>query len=112
MPGPSGGSALTTVSPIRCSPSERSESRCPLVPPILDLVWVIRRSAICRPQPQLVGSGAVAAAARALSIAAGGTPPIGRAPPPPPPPCPPNPPRAPPPPPPPPVALPPTRHPP
>src|SRR5258707_12221606 len=46
MPGIAGRSALTTLSPILCSPSERSESRCALVPPIFDLVWVTFSSAI------------------------------------------------------------------
>src|SRR5258706_5290023 len=46
MPRISGRSALTTLSPILCSPSERSESRCALVPPIFDLVWVTFSSAI------------------------------------------------------------------
>src|SRR5215470_18989480 len=46
MPRISGRSALTTLSPIRCSPSERSESRCAFVPPILDLVWVTFSCAI------------------------------------------------------------------
>src|SRR5215471_1705552 len=46
MPRDSGRSALMTTSPIRFSPSERSEARCWAVPPIRDLVWVIFNCAI------------------------------------------------------------------
>src|SRR5215467_11336026 len=62
MPRNSGRSALITTSPIRFSPSERSEARCRAVPPIRDLVWVIFNCAIaalpvsccpmCRPRPR------------------------------------------------------------
>src|SRR5690606_20171830 len=40
MPRNSGRSSLTTVSPIRLSPSERRVSRCMRLPPMLDLIWV------------------------------------------------------------------------
>src|SRR5215469_10877931 len=40
MPRTSGRSSLTTTAPIRRSPNERNESRCCLVPPIRDLIWV------------------------------------------------------------------------
>src|SRR5215472_2265753 len=46
MPRNSGRSSLTTTSPIRFSPSERSEARCWAVPPIRDLVWVTFNCAI------------------------------------------------------------------
>src|SRR5262249_56235101 len=49
MPRNSGLSSLTTTSPIRFSPSDRSESRCCLVPPILDLVWVTLSCVISLP---------------------------------------------------------------
>src|SRR5215472_6399048 len=49
MPRNSGRSGLTTVWPIRRRPSERSESRCTLVPPIFDLIWVTLSWAISRP---------------------------------------------------------------
>src|SRR5580698_301602 len=51
MPRNSGRSGLTTVWPIRRRPSERSESRCTLVPPIFDLTWVTLSWAISHPSP-------------------------------------------------------------
>src|SRR5215472_8238615 len=45
MPRNSGRSALMTLSPILCRPSERRQSRCAFVPPIFDFVWVTFSSA-------------------------------------------------------------------
>src|SRR5580704_3068934 len=47
MPRNSGRSGLTTTWPIRRSPSDRSEFRCALVPPIFDLTCVTFSCAIC-----------------------------------------------------------------
>src|SRR5271166_4287432 len=47
MPRNSGRSGLTTTWPIRRSPSERSEFRCALFPPIFDLICVTFSCAIC-----------------------------------------------------------------
>src|SRR5205823_10387347 len=49
MPRNSGLSSLTTTSPIRFRPRDRSELRCCLVPPILDLVWVTLSCVISLP---------------------------------------------------------------
>src|SRR4030088_883009 len=46
MPRNSGRSSLTTTCPIRFSRKERSDARCPLVPPISDRVWVTFSCAI------------------------------------------------------------------
>src|SRR5215469_237897 len=58
MPRNSGLSSLTTTSPIRFRPSDRSEARCRLVPPILDLVWVTFSCAMCLPRSARAGCGA------------------------------------------------------
>src|SRR5260370_1155992 len=46
MPRNSGRSGLTTTWPIRRSPSDRSEFRCALFPPIFDLICVTFSCAI------------------------------------------------------------------
>src|SRR5215471_17716186 len=58
MPRNSGLSSLTTTSPIRLRPSDRSEARCRLVPPILDLVWVTFSCVMCPPRSARAGRGA------------------------------------------------------
>src|SRR5262249_51505957 len=67
MPRNSGRSSLITTSPIRLSPSERSDARCRAVPPIRDLVWVTFNCAIealpvscCPTRPRLPPRGRAA----------------------------------------------------
>src|SRR3984885_2714436 len=79
MPRNSGRSGLTTTWPILRSPSDRSELRCALVPPIFDLTCVTFSCAICLLlRPRRAYAPAPAAAARARSMAAGATSSIGR----------------------------------